>query len=120
MPYNGAHYPGAAQVKGLEGGANCQQFAYELLRYFGYFVPNLRSSDLWQDTLYTNVVTDLQPLDLVLWNKTADAYGAHVGVYLKEKASQSTCLKKKGFVQIEKLKHASSQILVYAYWGKSV
>lgn len=102
VPYNGAHYPGAAQVKGLEGGANCQQFAYELLRYFGYFVPNLRSSDLWQDTLYTNVVTDLQPLDLVLWNKTADAYGAHVGVYLGE-GKVIHLSKEKGFAQIENL-----------------
>src|SRR6266545_5225071 len=30
--YDGARYPGAAGVVGLDGGANCQQFAYELIR----------------------------------------------------------------------------------------
>jgi hypothetical protein len=29
--YNGACYPGAEGVVGLDGGANCQLFAYELL-----------------------------------------------------------------------------------------
>jgi cell wall-associated NlpC family hydrolase len=28
------------------------------------------------------VVQSLQPLDLLLWNKHEDAYGAHVGVYI--------------------------------------
>ena len=82
VSYNGAHYPGSAKVKGLEGGANCQVFAYELLRYFGLEVPDLRSSELWEDTNYTQQVTELQPLDLLLWNKTENAFGAHVGVYL--------------------------------------
>ncbi len=33
--YNGANYPGVPKVQGLKNGANCQQFAYELLRYHG-------------------------------------------------------------------------------------
>lgn len=82
VTYKGAHYPGAANVNGLEGGANCQVFAYELLRHHGLSVPDLRSSDLWEDTTYTTQVTNLQPLDILLWNKTAESWGAHVGVYI--------------------------------------
>lgn len=84
VTYKGAHYPGSSRTNGLEGGANCQVFAYELLRHHGITVPDLRSSDLWEDTQYTQQVTDLQPLDLLLWNKTDNAWGAHVGVYLGE------------------------------------
>lgn len=82
VTYKGAHYPGAPSVNGLEGGANCQVFAYELLRHHGLSVPDLRSSDLWEDTTHTIKVSDLQPLDILLWNKTAEPWGAHVGVYL--------------------------------------
>ena len=34
--YNHERYPGAPGVRGLVGGANCQQYAYEFLREFGY------------------------------------------------------------------------------------
>ena len=84
VTYKGAHYPGSPKVNGLEGGANCQVFAYELLRHHGVTVPDLRSSDLWEDTQFTTQVTDLQPLDILLWNKTDNPWGAHVGVYLGE------------------------------------
>jgi murein DD-endopeptidase / murein LD-carboxypeptidase len=78
--YNAACYPGVAQ--GLGAGANCQHFAYELLRHFGLTVPHFRSSELWEDTNHTKKVIALEPLDLLLWNKTQEARGAHVGVYL--------------------------------------
>lgn len=78
--YNAACYPGVAN--GLRAGANCQHLAYELLRYFGLSLPAFRSSELWEDTVYTEKVIDLKPLDLLLWNKTPRAFGAHVGVYL--------------------------------------
>jgi cell wall-associated NlpC family hydrolase len=80
--YNGAHYPGSSNTKGLEGGANCQQFAYELLRYFGLSIPDFRSRELWQDTAYTHRTDTLDTFDLLLWNKNEDPYGAHVGVYV--------------------------------------
>ena len=80
--YNGAHYPGSPNTNGLQGGANCQQFAYELLRHFGYQIPDLRSRELWEDTTHTCHVEELVWGDLLLWNKTSDAYGAHVGVYI--------------------------------------
>jgi murein DD-endopeptidase / murein LD-carboxypeptidase len=86
VKYNGSHYPGSQKTNGLTGGANCQVFAYELLRHFGLKVPDLRSSELWEDTIYTKKVTAFEPLDLLLWNKTGNAYGAHVGVYMGQNA----------------------------------
>lgn len=80
--YKGACYPGAPNLRGLAQGANCQHFAYELLRHFGRTVPDLRSSDLWKDTRFTRPVVRLQPLDLLLFNRTRRAWGAHVAVYL--------------------------------------
>jgi hypothetical protein len=82
VPYNGKRYPGAPGVSGLEGGANCQLFAYELLRANGRSIGDLRSSNLWEDTRDTFVVTEFAPLDLLLLNRTSDPYGAHVAVWL--------------------------------------
>lgn len=80
--YNASCCPGVA--RGLEHGANCQHFAYELLRHFGSVIPNFRSSELWEDTVHTEKVFNFKPLDLLLWNKTPQAWGAHVGVYLDD------------------------------------
>jgi cell wall-associated NlpC family hydrolase len=80
--YDGTRYPGARGVSGLEDGANCQQFAYELLRHFGRKISDFRSSELWSDTTDTERVENLEPLDLLLFNNTDEAYGAHVAVYL--------------------------------------
>jgi cell wall-associated NlpC family hydrolase len=80
--YDGSKFPGSSTCGGIQNGANCQYFAYELLRHFGFTVPDLRSSNLWKDKISTKKVKTLQPLDLVLFNKTKDAYGAHVGVYI--------------------------------------
>ncbi|MFD1050073.1 hydrolase [Kibdelosporangium lantanae] len=73
-----------AVLPSLEEGANCQLFAYEVLRYFGLAPPDLRSSELWADTQATARVSVAQPLDLVLFNSAVDAYGAHVGVWVNE------------------------------------
>ncbi|MFF0206212.1 hydrolase [Streptomyces sp. NPDC005017] len=87
VPYVGSRFPGAPEVAalpGLEQGANCQLFAYEVLRHFNLAPPDLRSSELWADTQATARVSVAQPLDLVLFNATDDAYGAHVGVWVNE------------------------------------
>jgi cell wall-associated NlpC family hydrolase len=84
--YNGARHPGAEGVVGLDGGANCQQFAYELIRHFGFAPPDYRSSELWEDETHTRaVVGELAPCDLLLFNRTSAAWGAHVAVFLGNK-----------------------------------
>ena len=82
MPYNGKRYPGAPGVRGLEGGANCQLFAYEILRANGRQIGNLRSSNLWEDTRDTFAVAEFAPLDLLLFNRTAEPHGAHIAVWI--------------------------------------
>jgi hypothetical protein len=85
--YVGARYPGSPAVRarpGLADGANCQLFAYEVLRHFGLAPPELRSSELWSDTAASQRVTVPKPLDLVLVNTTSDPWGAHIGVWAGE------------------------------------
>ena len=80
--YNHDHYPGAPGVRGIDGGANCQQYAYEFLREFGYKIPDFRSSDLWEDTEHTVVPESPEAFDLILVHHNPDPWGAHVGVCL--------------------------------------
>ena len=80
--YNGSCYPGSPGLRGLRRGANCQHFAYELLRHFGFDVPNLRSRELWADRKFSSRVHRLRRLDLVLFNRKRASWGAHVGVYI--------------------------------------
>ena len=42
----------------------------------------MRSSNLWEDAEHTTQVTEFEPLDLLLFNDTANPYGAHIAVYL--------------------------------------
>jgi lipoprotein Spr len=69
-------------VANVSGGANCQAFAYAILRHFGRDVSDLRSSNLWEDTIETRQVSELEPLDLLLFNATENPFGGHVGVYI--------------------------------------
>ena len=82
VPYNGANFPGAVGFDGFKGGANCQVFAYSFLAHHGIELPPFRSSELWEDREYTVVVTEFEPLDLLLFHKHPQAYGAHVTVYV--------------------------------------
>ncbi|MFG2827718.1 cell wall hydrolase [Streptomyces sp. NPDC048434] len=71
----------------LAGGANCQRYAYAVLRHFGLLIPPLRSAELWADERATRRAGRPQPLDLVLFDSGPAAgrppgYGAHVGVHL--------------------------------------
>lgn len=84
VPYNAAIYPGVVHPTDLSAGANCQVFAYALLAHFGIAFPPLRSSELWADTGHSHMVSVFQPLDLLLFGKTSDAFGAHVAVYVGE------------------------------------
>jgi cell wall-associated NlpC family hydrolase len=80
--YIATRIPGTKNCSDLSLGANCQLFAYQIVKYFGYSIPDFRSSDLWEDEHYTFKVDDFLPLDLMLYHHKADAYGAHVGVFL--------------------------------------
>jgi hypothetical protein len=80
--YKTARVPGVSNQSDLSLGANCQVFAYELLRVNGLTVPNVRSSELWGDTSYSKDVVDFEPLDLMLYSADGKSYGAHVGVYI--------------------------------------
>lgn len=80
IPYVGAHYPGGVPREALRTGGNCQLFAYEVLAVHGFSVANLRSDDLWHDTASTVQASVPQPLDLVLFQKDGNPYGAHVGL----------------------------------------
>jgi hypothetical protein len=85
VSYNGRRLPGAPGNAELTGGANCQTFAYAVLRHFGRSIPELRSSELWHDREHTFVVTAWEPLDLILFNRSHEAFGAHVGVFIGDR-----------------------------------
>lgn len=82
VKYDGSRLPGVAV--GLSSGANCQHFCYELLRHFGFEIGELRSSDLWEDVTFTETVKTPIIFDLVLFNRTSNPYGAHVGICIGE------------------------------------
>ncbi|MFJ8196404.1 hydrolase [Streptomyces sp. NPDC096152] len=87
VPYAASRFPGSPAVAARPdpaAGANCQLYAYAVLRHFGLAPPPLRSSELWADTRDTVRVPRPRPLDLLLFNAVDDAYGAHVGVWADE------------------------------------
>jgi hypothetical protein len=80
--YDPKRYPGAPGVRGVEGVANCQQYAYEFVRAFGFTIPDFRSSDLWADTAHTHLSDRPKAFDLVLVHNAPIGWGATRGVYL--------------------------------------
>lgn len=82
IKYNESNNPSYRKKDILKNGANCQLFAYMFLHHFGFPFLTFRSSDLWFDQVYTRKVKKMKIFDLVLFNKTNDSYGAHVGVYI--------------------------------------
>ncbi|WP_436737467.1 hydrolase [Streptomyces sp. BBFR102] len=94
VPYAGSRYPGspaATARPGLALGANCQLYAYEVLRRFGRPLPPLRSAELWTDRTATRQVPHPGPLDLLLYNPDGTAYGAHVGIWMAEDSVLHLC-----------------------------
>jgi murein DD-endopeptidase / murein LD-carboxypeptidase len=84
VEYDGENLPRESGGYQLTGGANCQVFAYAILQHFGIAIPPLRSSDLWSDTRFTRRVSGYRPLDLLLFNRTEAAWGAHVALFVGE------------------------------------
>jgi hypothetical protein len=64
---------------------------YEILQQFGFAIPPLRSSELWADTKYTRVVGEYEPLDLLLFNRTGEAWGAHVALVVGDNQAIHLC-----------------------------
>lgn len=84
--YEGAAHPQAASIGDIEHGANCQRYAYAVLGLFGRVIPPHRSSELWDDASFEHITQeDAQDLDLVLFNSTAESWGAHVAVVLGDR-----------------------------------
>src|ERR1700682_4832058 len=80
--YDLTHDPNSPVLLPMAQGANCQNFAYEVLGHFGRRMPYFRSSELWEDTEYTAVADQPRALDLLLFNRTDRAWGAHVALYV--------------------------------------
>lgn len=79
--YDGDRHPQSAEFEPNKG-ANCQLFAYAVLKHFGVNMPPYRSSELWEDTENTIVVQSFEPLDLLLFNDNDTSRGAHIAVYV--------------------------------------
>jgi len=82
VKYQSNRIPGVENQSDLSLGANCQVFAYELLKANGLNPSNDRSSELWADESYSKKVTKFEALDILLYSEKGESYGAHVGVYL--------------------------------------
>ncbi len=83
IPYNAKIIPNGKPHNIHQTGANCQVFAYHILRQNGFIVPDYRSSELWSDTTYSIQINEVyQPYDLLFFHKTQQAYGAHIAIYI--------------------------------------
>ena len=92
--YDQNHDPNTPTLPSISDSPNCQNFAYALLKHFGFEIFPFRSSNLWQDNSETSVVSDeLKPFDLLLFNRTNNPWGAHVALYLGEDHAIHLCKK---------------------------
>lgn len=78
--YDGSRIPDGRHD--LSNGSNCQLYAYAVLAHFGINLPPWRSSELWADAELTRQVPSFESLDLLLLNREAEPFGAHVAVYV--------------------------------------
>jgi hypothetical protein len=62
-----------------------------VLLEFGRSVPGFWSSELWEDSSVTVQVSNPEPLDLMLFGPAADAFGAHVGVFVGDERVLHLC-----------------------------
>ncbi|MEL7530821.1 MAG: hydrolase [Bacteroidota bacterium] len=83
--YRASRIPGVANAADLSLGANCQLYAYQILASKGYELPDFRSSELWEDETFTlKVHQDFRPLDIMLYHRRPESFGAHLGLYWGE------------------------------------
>lgn len=94
IEFDRKHDRDSPDLPSIEESANCQNFAYSLLKHFGHEISPFRSSNLWEDTRETVVVRgELMPLDLLMFNATPQAWGAHVALYLGDNQAIHLSLK---------------------------
>lgn len=85
VAYHASRIPGVENAADLSLGANCQLYAYQILASKGYEIPDFRSSELWEDETFTlKVYQDFLPLDIMLYHRKQESFGAHVGLYWGE------------------------------------
>ncbi len=83
--YNGRIIPNGKTHDIASTGANCQVFAYQLLRHYDLVVPDFRSSELWEDVEFSEIIQEnYEPLDVLFFSPTKEAYGAHIAVCIGE------------------------------------
>jgi hypothetical protein len=76
--YDQNHDPNTPTLPSISESQNCRN----LLKHFGFETFPFRSSNLWEDSSETCVVSDeLRPLDLLLFDRTKNPWGAHVALY---------------------------------------
>jgi hypothetical protein len=80
--YDGVRHPLAGPGSIFREGANCQRFVFELLRHFGYEVGPMRSSELYADRRFTRSVRRMRALGLLMFNRNAISWGAHLALYI--------------------------------------
>ena len=81
--YDVGNHPQVEGSSSPAAGANCQVYAYAVLGLFGRRVPPHRSSELWADRDFAHVSKqEAEDLDLVLFNRTADSWGAHIAIFV--------------------------------------
>lgn len=96
VEYVGARHPGSADIATVAEGANCQLYAYAVLDRFGRRPRPHRSSELWADPAYEHPESDdAEPLDLVLFNDTDTAWGAHVALRMGQDELLHLCSSEK-------------------------
>lgn len=82
IKYNPRIIPDGTLHNLLKTGANCQVFSYALLRLNGKNPPDLRSKELWEDTVHSEKTSQFEVLDILFFKKDQQPWGAHLGVYL--------------------------------------
>lgn len=80
--YNPEVKPQSNYSKDLIDGANCQIFVYSILRFYKHEIPEFRSSELWDDELFTCKVNEYQDFDILLYNNKDTAWGAHLALFI--------------------------------------
>lgn len=82
IKYNPKIFPNWKIHDYKKDGANCQVFAYEILRLNWKNIPDLRSSEMWEDAYFSKEVDSYIPWDLLFFSSNNQSWWAHVWLYI--------------------------------------